>query len=328
MPAEDPTDSKRPSQYTEPGQSNTLTVVGLGTMGSGISELALSRGFTVRAVDADAHRTAEGIDRIKTRIERHVRANIMPSSLLQVAAANLQSSEDISAACENAEIVIEAVPESWEAKEPVLRAISLATPRVIASNTSSLPIDKLAEFVEDPSRLIGVHFFNPAEWIPGVEVIPGVGTAGDLAAQVFGFLRRLGKVPALVKSSPGFLANRLQLALFMECLRCVEEGLATPEDVDTVVSSTFGFRLGAYGPFAIADMAGLDVYAGILDLLEERFGQQFGNANSLRKLVSEGHYGLKTGEGYQKYSSDTVSQALDRRDATYERLLGVLDYQG
>jgi 3-hydroxybutyryl-CoA dehydrogenase len=160
--------------------------------------------------------------------------------------------------------------------------------------------------------------------VPGVEVIPGPRTRPKVVEQVLDVLRRLGKVPALVRSSPGFLANRLQLALFVECLRCVEEGLATPEDVDAVVSSTFGFRLPVFGPFAVADMAGLDVYASILDLLQERFGDRFSAAPTLRNLVAEGAYGVKTGRGFRQYTSEVTEEWLNRRDSSYKRLLQTL----
>lgn len=302
-----------------------IAVVGLGTMGCGIAELVLLGGFGVRVVDADDDRTAEGAQRIEERIARHVRAGLVDPDLL-AAAHSIEVAEDVEDACGGADLVVEAVPEDWAIKRDVLRAISASQPLIICTNTSSFPIERLAGHVDDPGTFLGLHFFNPAEWIPGVEVVPGPATRADVIDQVLEVLRRLHKVPVLVRSSPGFLANRLQLALFVECLRCVEEGLATPDDIDVVVSSTFGFRLPAFGPFAIADMAGLDVYASILDSLEQRFGDRFAGASTLRSLVATGAYGVKTGHGFRQYSGNDARVSLDQRDLTYKRLLQALGY--
>jgi 3-hydroxybutyryl-CoA dehydrogenase len=303
-----------------------ITVVGLGTMGCGIAEAALIHGFGLRVVDGGAAETAEGIQRIRERITRHVRDNLVPAGLLD-AMDHITAASEVAEACGGAELVIEAVPEDWMVKAEVLAAISAAQPMIIATNTSSFPIEKLAENVQDPSSFLGVHFFNPAELIPGVEVIAGPGTRPDVITRVFDVLRKWQKVPVLVQSSPGFLANRLQLALFAECLRCVEEGLATPDEVDAVVSSTFGFRLPVFGPFAIADMAGLDVYASILDSLEQRFGERFAAAPTLRSLVANGDLGIKTRHGFRAYSEEAAQQSLGTRDIALKRLREALQYE-
>ena len=303
-----------------------IAIVGLGTMGCGIAECALLHGFRTRVVDASQDETAAGIDRISARLARQVRAGLVGPDLMGAVDA-IYAGKNVEEVCRGADLVIEAVPEDWTVKPGVLRAISAGQPGIIATNTSSFPIERLEEHVTDTGAFLGVHFFNPAEWIPGVEVIPGPHTRSDVIEQVFEVLRRLQKAPALVRSSPGFLANRLQLALFVECLRCVEEGLATPDDVDTVVSSTFGFRLPVFGPFAIADMAGLDVYASILDLLEEHFGDRFSGASTLRTLVAEGAYGVKSGQGFRTHAQGATAQSLNRRDAAYIRLREALNLE-
>jgi 3-hydroxybutyryl-CoA dehydrogenase len=302
-----------------------IAIVGLGTMGCGIAETGLLHGFGLRVVDSGAAETADGMRRIRERITRQVRDDLVPAGLLD-AVDNIRSGSDVADVCGGAELVIEAVPEDWTVKGKVLAAISAARPMIIATNTSSFPIERLAEHVQDPSAFLGVHFFNPAEWIPGVEVIAGPMTRPEVIAQVFEVLTSWHKVPVLVKSSPGFLANRLQLALFAECLRCVEEGLATADEIDAVVSSTFGFRLPVFGPFAIADMAGLDVYASILDSLEQRFGDRFAAASTLRSLVATGALGVKSGRGFRQYSEEAAQQSLGKRDIAFKRLLRALHY--
>jgi len=134
-------------------------------------------------------------------------------------------------------------------------------------------------------------------------------------------LHRMSKEPTVVKSSPGFLANRLQLALFAECMRCVDEGLASPQDVDRVVSSTFGFRLPAFGPFAIADMAGLGVYESIFNTLTEAYGERFRPPDSFRRLIEQERFGVKVRRGYAPYSEAEVEELVPVRDAVYSRLL-------
>jgi 3-hydroxybutyryl-CoA dehydrogenase len=301
-----------------------IVIVGLGTMGCGIAECALLNGFRARVVDASGEETAAGLDRLRARVTRHVRAGLVRSDLLGTV-DTVHAGNNVEEVCAGADLVIEAVPEDWTIKPAVLEAISAGRPGIIATNTSSFPIERLAEHVADARAFLGVHFFNPAEWVPGVEVIPGPQTRNDVVGRVFEVLRQLRKAPALVGSSPGFLANRLQLALFVECLRCVEEGLATPDEVDTVVSSTFGFRLPLFGPFAIADMAGLDVYASILDLLEGQFGDRFAGASALRALVAEGAYGVKSGRGFRTHAEGATEKFLNRRDAAYLRLREALN---
>ena len=309
----------------EGGAVAQIAIVGLGTMGCGIAEMALSHGSGLSVVDCTDDSTTEGIERIRERIARKVRADLAPGELLD-AVDNIHRGRDVTGTCRDADLVIEAVPENWTIKAEVLAAISAAQPGIIATNTSSFPIEKLAEYVPDPSSFLGVHFFNPAEWIPGVEVVPGPMTRPDVIARVFDVLRSWQKVPVLVKSSPGFLANRLQLALFAECLRCVEEGLATPDEIDAVVSSTFGFRLPAFGPFAIADMAGLDVFASILESLGQRFGGRFAVGPTLRSLVAAGALGVKSGRGFREHGEAATQESLAKRDIAYKRLLQALDY--
>jgi 3-hydroxybutyryl-CoA dehydrogenase len=196
---------------------------------------------------------------------------------------------------------------------------------VIVSNTSSLPMDDLARFVEGPGRFCGMHWFNPPEWTPGVEVIPAANTDARTVERLVGFLRSIGKRPAVVGSGPGFVANRIQNALFLEAVRCVEEGLASPEEVDEVVRSCFGFRLPFFGPFAIADMAGLDVYASVLGVLRDGLGERFEPPRMLLDLVEEGRTGTKSGAGFLDYTDEERERLLLERDRRYAALLELLE---
>jgi 3-hydroxybutyryl-CoA dehydrogenase len=170
-----------------------------------------------------------------------------------------------------------------------------------------------------------MHWFNPPEWTPGVEVIPAAATAPEVVERLVEFLRSIGKRPAVVGDGPGFVANRIQNALFLEAVRCVEEGLASPQEVDEVVRSCFGFRLPFFGPFQISDMAGLDVYENVLDVLKEGLGERFAAPESLRKLVEEGRTGTKSGAGFLQYTDEERERLLLERDRRYAALGELLE---
>jgi 3-hydroxybutyryl-CoA dehydrogenase len=297
-----------------------IAIVGLGTMGCGLAVAALESGLKVRVVDSDVGATRRSIEQLNSRLASYralsLRAPVSPSEVEEVCVM-----ETITEACMPAELVIEAVPEVWDIKRGVLGEISAATNSVVATNTSSFPIDDLASALVDPARFLGVHFFHPAEWIPGVEVIPGEVTSTAAIESALELLKKMGKSATVVRSSAGFVANRIQLALFVECMRIVDEGVATIEEIDQVVRSTFGFRLPAFGPFAIADMAGLDVYASILGTLAEAFGSRFQIPRSLRELVDAGNLGVKTGKGFRDYANADTTELAAARNAAYARLL-------
>lgn len=303
------------------GEAMRVAVLGLGTMGCGIAEAVLRAGLQLSCADSEPETTRAGLERLRRRVDGHVAAGLADETLAAAASALVTATP--AQCCAGAQVVIEAVPEDLELKRKVLHAAAVANPGgLLASNTSSLPVDELARGLPEPERFLGIHFFNPAEWVPGVELVRGSATSSDAVDDALRLLRRLGKTVAVVPSSPGFIANRLQLALFLECVRCVDEGLVGPEDLDAIVTSTFGFRLGAYGPFRVADMAGLDVYASILSVLAAAFGERFAIPRRLAELVADGRLGLKAGAGFASYTDELAATLQASRDATYARLLG------
>ena len=223
---------------------------------------------------------------------------------------------------DGADLVVEAVVERPDVKLAVYAAIEEAAgdDAVIATNTSSIPIAELAAGLRRPGRFLGVHWFVPPLLVPCVEVIPTPSTDEQVVEQVVGALTRLGKVAVVVGDGPGFVANRIQFAMFREAARIVEDGLATAEQVDEVVRSSFGFRLPFFGPFTIADMAGLDVYADIFDTLERGLGAGFSAPEILREHVDRGDFGVKTGRGFLELSQAEADELIDRRDRAYVAL--------
>lgn len=159
---------------------------------------------------------------------------------------------------------------------------------------------------------------------PGVEVIPHAGTAPDVVASVMAFLGGVGKRPVVVGNGPGFVANRIQNALFLEAVRCVEEGLASPGEVDEIVRSTFGFRLPFFGPFQIADMAGLDTYARVLETLQRELGERFFVPDMLREQLAQGRVGTKGGAGFADYTTAERDRLHLERDRQYAALAALL----
>ena len=300
-------------------------VIGAGTMGLGVAECFAAAGMTVGLADATPELAREAKERLILRGRRHADAGLLPEET--VGRMETVEASDAARVVGDADLVFEAVPEDVALKEEVLGALSTRAPTgaVIVSNTSSLPIDELARFVESPGRFCGMHWFNPPEWTPGVEVIPARATETTTVERVVGFLRSIGKRPAVVGSGPGFVANRIQNALFLEAVRCVEDGLASPEEVDEVVRSCFGFRLPFFGPFQIADMAGLDVYASVLGVLQEGLGDRFETPEMLRDLVEGGRTGTKSGAGFLDYTDEERERLLLERDLRYAALLGLLE---
>lgn len=308
------------------GWPRVVAVVGAGTMGLGVAECFAAAGMDVRLVDATQDLTRRAKERLVQRARGHVRAGLLAEEAARRVEA-VETKDGVEEAASGAELVFEAVPEDLGLKRDTLGACSgAASPEaVVVSNTSSLPINRLSEFVEGPERFCGMHWFNPPEWTPGVEVIPARATSEKTIERVVEALRGIGKRPAVVGDGPGFVANRLQTALFLEAVRCVEEGLASPKEVDEVVRSCFGFRLPFFGPFQIADMAGLDVYQSVLGVLEEGLGDRFEAPEVLRKLVEQGRTGTKSGAGFLEYTEEERDRLLLERDRRYAALGGLLD---
>ena len=295
-------------------------------MGLGVAECFAAAGIRVLLTDATPELTREAKGRLVRRTKGHADAGLLAESAVGRAEA-VETADDVAGAVGDVDFVFEAVPEDIGLKEEILASCSAAAPQdaVIVSNTSSLPIKDLSEFVGRPGRFCGMHWFNPPEWTPGVEVIPAAATEPEVVERLVEFLRSIGKRPTVVGDGPGFVANRIQNALFLEALRCVEEGLASPQEVDEVVRSCFGFRLPFFGPFQISDMAGLDVYENVLDVLKEGLGDRFTAPQSLRRLVEEGRTGTKSGAGFLQYTNEERERLLLERDRRYAALGALLE---
>lgn len=302
------------------------TIIGAGTMGLGIAECFAMAGIDVVLLDASPELSESALRRLSQRVQSHVDAGLLgPSAADSV--ATVKTAMDIKTAVSDAELVLEAVPENIQIKRAVLGDCDRHAPveAIIATNTSSLPIDDLATCLRRKERFLGMHWFNPPEWTPAVEIIPSSQTDPAVVERVRNFLSAIGKRPATVGSGPGFVANRIQFALFREAVACVAEGLATPQELDELVRGSFGFRLPFYGPFQIADMAGLDVYSSIFGVLEQGLGEGWEPPGLLRRVVDTGRNGVKTLAGFYEYSEEERDMMLLERDKRYAALKTLLD---
>ena len=240
----------------------TVAIVGSGYMGGGIAQVFALAGKDVVISDVSADVATANLERLITEAGQFEADGLFPGGAQKVVGERVRAAASIEEAVADVDLVIEAVFERVDVKHETLARISAAArpDATIGSNTSTISINKLAEAVQGPERFLGVHFSNPAPFIPGVELIPHDTTDLDVLPPVEELLAASGKLSARITDATGFVLNRLQYALFHEATQLVDEGVASVEAIDTIVRTTFGFRLPFFGPFAIADMAGLDVY--------------------------------------------------------------------
>ncbi|MBF4582428.1 3-hydroxyacyl-CoA dehydrogenase family protein [Curtobacterium sp. VKM Ac-2865] len=307
-----------------------IAVVGSGYMGGGIAQVLALAGHTVHIADVSGEIARQNLARLLVETQQFVDDGLFPADAVERVREHLSAAESIEDAVATADFIEEAVPEKLAIKHETLRRITAAArpDAVIGSNTSTILIESLAEAVTGPERFLGVHFSNPAPFIPGVELIPHP-TTGDHAVQVAeAVVAATGKQSARVKDSTGFVLNRLQYALFEEATKIADEGIATPDDIDTIVRTTFGFRLPFFGPFAIADMAGLDVYAFCFESLQTRWPERFATPPSLQQHVDAGELGTKSGAGYLQVPADRTPELVAYRNRAYVAMQKLLDELG
>lgn len=304
-------------------------VVGSGYMGGGIAQVLALSGADVRIADVDLEVARGNLERLLAEAAQFAADGLFPGDAPALIAERITAAT-IEDAVASASFIEEAVPEKLEIKLATLKRISdaAAPGAVIGSNTSTIRIGLLAEAVSNPERFLGVHFSNPAPFIPGVELIPHEKTDAAIVARVERIVAATGKETARVKDATGFVLNRLQYALFHEATQLVEEGVATPEDIDAIVRTTFGFRLPFFGPFAIADMAGLDVYAFGYASLQTEFPERFATPKILDDLVSAGKYGTKSGAGFLDVPADRTPELVAYRNKAYVAMKKLVDELG
>jgi len=302
-----------------------VCVLGGGYMGGGIGQILALAGARVIVADVDEPTARVRVQAIHELTRTFVERQLFPAGAEETVAARLTAA-DLPTAAADATLVVEAVAEVVGVKQTALNLASrlVADDTTIATNTSSIPIGTLARAVQRPERFLGVHWFNPPQFVPGVEIVVGAQTDPDIPPRLMAAFAAIGKWPAIVADRAGFVSNRLQFALFREAALMVEEGVATAGQIDEVVRGSFGYRLPFFGPFAIADMAGLDVYQGVFRILEEAYGPRFASPAALAELVAAGRLGTKSGGGFYERTPEETAELIGRRDQWYAALADVI----
>jgi 3-hydroxybutyryl-CoA dehydrogenase len=276
-------------------------VVGAGTMGNGIAHVFALHGHDVTLIDVDAGLLDDATSTIASNLDRQVNKDKIETADRDAALDRLTTTTDTAAGVQDVDLVVEAVPEEQELKADVFGVLDAHAPddAILASNTSSISITWIAAQTERPEQVIGMHFFNPVPVMTLVEVVRGQRTSDDTFDAVAGLAEALDKTPVEVEDYPGFVSNRILMPMINEAIFCVMEGVAEPADIDTVMTLGMNHPMG---PLTLADFIGLDVCLHILEVLHDELGDdKYRPCPLLRRKVTAGQLGRKTGEGFFSY---------------------------
>jgi 3-hydroxyacyl-CoA dehydrogenase len=301
-----------------------VTVVGAGVMGHGIAQLFATAGAEVRLHDVDAGRLEGALREVERSLDLLVEEGVLEASAAAGARARIHPTTDLDDALRDARLVTECIPELLDAKHALFARVErvVAPDALVVSNTSTFPIARLAEGVVHPGRMAITHYFNPAQLVPLVEVVPHPAMPPGRVGQVMEILLAIGKRPVLLrKDVPGFVANRLQAALVREALHLLQTGVASAEDIDTVLTEGPGVRWPFLGPVEMVDLGGLDVWRRVIDNLAPGLCRDERAPVILRDLVERGDLGAKTGAGFHDYSGGKAAARMRRRDRALVRLV-------
>jgi 3-hydroxybutyryl-CoA dehydrogenase len=309
------------------GKMHKVGVVGAGLMGHGIAQLMALGGCQVTLYDQNPDVLASAPERIRQNFAVFLKLGMVTPEQVERTLADINLCRDLPELCWERYFIIEAVSENLALKQKIFAALEETAPAqcILASNTSTISIQKIAQNLRSPERVLGTHFWNPPHVVPGVEVIKSPATSDEAFAAMCELLAGVGKRPIKVlKDVPGFIGNRMQHALWREAIQLVERGIASPEDVDDVVRYCFGLRMAFLGPLATADLAGLDLtYEIHKDFLAELDCSPEPSPLLAEKYRS-GQLGAKAGQGFHAWTPKKLAELLARRDEVLLRILKVV----
>jgi 3-hydroxybutyryl-CoA dehydrogenase len=292
-------------QTSTPRDANAVrrvAVLGAGTMGHGIAQAAAAAGFEVTLRDVSEEILAKGLSAVESNLSKGVERGKVSAEERVRALANIRTTTRLEETA-GSDLFVEAVPERLDLKRETLRAVEDlgGADFVFATNTSSLSITEIAEGSRRPERVVGMHFFNPVHIMRLVEIVEGRETSGPTVEAVRAVALRMGKEPIVVRDVPGFASSRLGVALGLEAMRMVEEGVAAVKDIDTAMELGYNHPMG---PLRLTDLVGLDVRLHIAEYLHSKLGsERFRPPDLLRRMVAEGKLGKKSGEGFYKWEN-------------------------
>lgn len=296
-------------------------------MGHGIAQTFAAAGHLVRCYDEDSAARATVHERVRVNLQAFASAGLLPPQNIEPILGRILCCQSEAAAVADVALVTEAVKEDLAMKQELLARVENLVPdgTILASNSSSFPISQSGSRLRRPERALVTHWFNPPHLVPLVEVVPGPRTAEATARATMELLRRIGKQPLrLRKELPGFLVNRIQVAVMREVWNLVEQGVASPEEIDAAVCGSIGFRLAAVGPLEVHDFGGLDIQTTVYRNLAPEIRSDTEVPALVRTLVEQGHLGAKTGRGFHDYPPERIVQRRQRRDALFLALIKLL----
>ncbi|MBC7949284.1 MAG: 3-hydroxybutyryl-CoA dehydrogenase [Chitinophagaceae bacterium] len=290
-----------------------ISVVGAGTMGNGIAHVFAQAGFKVNIVDISLAQLDRAVANISKNFDRQIAKGISTEEQKKKALANISTHSNMSEGVKNAELVIEAATENIDLKLQIFEQLDSLSPKdaILATNTSSISITKIAAVTRTASRVIGMHFMNPVPVMKLVEIINGYATSKDVTDKIVEISQQLGKIPCVVNDYPGFIANRILMPMINEAIYSLYEGVAGVEQIDTVMKLGMAHPMG---PLQLADFIGLDVCHSILGVLHDGFGNpKYAPCPLLVNMVTAGKLGVKSGEGFYEYAPGSKDLRVSRR---------------
>jgi 3-hydroxyacyl-CoA dehydrogenase len=287
-------------------------VIGTGTMGPGIGAVLARAGIETALYDV----SAEALERARAGVA--LAAGVLDRLEAPAAAGgSVRFETDLAAAVDDADLVLEAVPEKLELKQDLFGELEgyVSDDTILASNTSGIPITDIASACMRPQRVVGTHWSNPPHLIPMIEVIPGEQTSADVVDEACALVRRFGYHPVVEREVPGFVENRILYAILRECLDLVDRGVIEPEGLDLNVRWGIGYKLAVIGPMELLDMAGLDIYHAVGSYLNRDLSTSGEVSKTIRDLIEQGRLGMKTGGGLYDYTPADIERLRAQRAA-------------
>src|SRR5437773_4898927 len=290
-----------------------ISVIGAGTMGNGIAHIFAQQGFEVKLIDVSPEQLEKAINAINKNLDRQVAKVIIRKEKKQETLESIQTTTSLQEGVKNANLVVEAASEITELKLKIFKEIDEASPAgcILATNTSSISITKIASVTKRPEMVIGMHFMNPVPVMKLVEIINGYATKKEVTEKIVEISKQLGKIPCVVNDYPGFISNRILLPMINEAIYSLYEGVAGVEAIHTVMKLGMAHPMG---PLQLADFIGLDVCHSILRVLQDGFGNpKYAPCPLLTNMVAAGKLGIKTGEGFYVYTPGSKELVINER---------------
>lgn len=291
----------------------TVAVIGAGTMGNGIAHVFAQAGYPVQLIDVDAGQLQKAMSSIQKNLDRQLAKEQISQQLKADTLGRINPQTELAAGVRDADLVIEAATEKAAVKTAIFKLLDEAAPghAILATNTSSISITKIASATNRPGSVIGMHFMNPVPVMKLVEIINGYATAKETTQTIIAITKQLGKIPCVANDYPGFVANRILMPMINEAVWSLYEGVAGVEAIDTILKLGMAHPMG---PLQLADFIGLDVCLSILEVLQEGFGNpKYAPCPLLKNMVNAGVTGVKSGEGFYQYTPGSKELKVSRR---------------